>query len=237
LYKVEEDVDISCYRRGEGMIIIKKILKKLFKKKLFPDLTGDRELEWSFVAARIGKYVERNSKVLDFGCGSGFLSFVATSIGANTLAIDLMPTRFNVDIANLNFQKIDLLGLENYDRYFDLIINCSTVEHVGLSGRYNSQDMQDGDLRAMAKLSQLLKPNGHMLLTIPVGQDDVKMPLHRIYGPKRLPKLLGGFLVVEGSYWKKNQRNIWFACGKEEAMKEKGSDYYYAIGCMDLKIS
>jgi hypothetical protein len=33
-------------------------------------------------------------------------------------------------------------------RWFDTVINCSTVEHVGLPGRYGGPSIPDGDLEA-----------------------------------------------------------------------------------------
>src|SRR5664280_2996111 len=43
------------------------------------DLTGDRDIEWSYVAARIGRFAGPGKSVLDFGAGSGVLSLAAGS--------------------------------------------------------------------------------------------------------------------------------------------------------------
>jgi len=53
----------------------------------------------------------------------------------------------------------------------------------------------DGDLDAMGILRELLAPGGRMILTIPVGRDQICGPYHRIYGEDRLPRLLDGFGV------------------------------------------
>jgi SAM-dependent methyltransferase len=202
-----------------------------------PNLLGDRDLEWTYVAARIGRHAGSDSQVLDFGCGIGVLSLAAASLGASVLAIDLMPQQFETGYPNIEFRQADVATLDAKHEQFDLIINCSTIEHVGLSGRYNSIEAPDGDLEAMAKMRNLLKQSGTLLLTLPIGNDDVIKPLHRVYGQERLPRLLEGYRALESSYWRKDQRNVWLLCSREQAMAEIGSDHYYALGAMVLQLA
>jgi SAM-dependent methyltransferase len=200
-----------------------------------PDLTGDRDLEWSFAASRIERYAGKSSSVLDFGCGEGLLSLTAAGVGARVLAIDLLPRRFPVACPNIEFRRMDVMDLDERDERFDLVLNCSTIEHVGLAGRYDvRKDDPDGDLAAMEKLRRLLERDGRMLLTLPVGQDAVVRRLHRIYGAERLPKVLRGYDVEEAVFFRKTAGNVWTACSREEAMGEPGGERYYALGLMVL---
>lgn len=196
------------------------------------DLTGDRALEWGYIQERLGRYVNKDSHVLDFGCGTGEMSIVAASLGAHVLAIDLMPQQFVIPCSNIEFRQVDVMTL---DGKFDLIINCSTIEHVGLGGRYGSAESPGGDFDAMQKLRQLLKPDGKMLLTLPVGRDAVIQPLHRIYGMLGLFALLDGYRVMESSYYRKGDDNLWVSCSYGDAMTEKGGEHYYALGMMVLQ--
>ncbi len=199
------------------------------------DLAGDRELEWTYVSARIGKYADATSRVLDLGCGDGHLAFVAGSLGARVLAVDLGEPSFPVVYPTVEFRKADVMSLPEEGRGFDLVICCSTIEHVGLAGRYGvTVEDPDGDLRAMGKIRRMLAPGGHVLLTIPVGQDAAIRPLHRIYGPARLPRLLEGFHVVEALYFIKDGGNRWVPCTETAAMAEAGGARYYALGLMVL---
>jgi SAM-dependent methyltransferase len=198
------------------------------------DLTGDRDFEWSYLSGRIGRYVAPGSTVLDFGCGSGFLSLAAASVGARVVAIDLEPQRFGTAYPGIEFRQVDLVELPAGETY-DVIINCSTIEHVGLPGRYGAPDNPDGDMLAMQRLRQLLRPNGHMLMTVPVGRDAVYAPLHRVYGRYRLPTLLEGYVVVEEVCVRKQRENQWELCSMETAMEELGGATYYAIGAMVLE--
>ncbi len=200
-----------------------------------PDLSGDRDLEWGFVAARLGRYVSNDTRVLDFGCGNGVLATAAAGLGARVLAIDLMPRRMLSLNPRIEFRRVDLLALDD-ETVFDLVVNCSTIEHVGLGGRYNTTGMTDGDLEAMVKLRRMLRPDGYMLLTLPVGRDAVVHPMHRIYGEERLPRLLCGYDVVESNFWRKDARNVWLPCSRDEAVIEKGNERYYALGAMVLRV-
>jgi hypothetical protein len=143
----------------------------------------------------------------------------------------------------LHFVQGDILKLPLPKEHFDLVINCSTVEHVGLVGRYDiTESCSDGDLEAMARLRELMKASSIMLLTIPVGQDAVFAPLCRVYGEKRLPSLLDGYIVEKEVFWVKDQKNHWALCDKETALTFKASasswdplQNVYALGCFVLR--
>ena len=199
------------------------------------DLTGDRDIEWSFVAACAGRYAGPGTRVLDFGAGSGSLSYAAASTGASVLAIDLMPRKFPLSYPSIEFRQVNLFDLGEETDMFDLIMNCSTIEHVGLEGRYGSPDQPDGDLTAMRKLATMLKPGGHMALVLPVGVDAVFAPYHRVYGEERLPRLLEGYRVIEERYMRKDVRNTYFECSRDEALRDEASPRYYALGLLVLQ--
>lgn len=79
---------------------------------------------------------------------------------------------------------------------FDAAIAVSTFEHDGL-GRYGDALLPDGDLRAMDKLRCLVKPGGLLYVAVPIARDKLVWNMHRIYGPRRLEKLLGGYRLVD----------------------------------------
>ena len=144
----------------------------------------------------------------------------------------------------MKFQQGDILKLDLRMQSYDLILCCSTVEHVGLVGRYGTtQSSTDGDLEAMKKLRQLLKPSkGKLLLTVPVGKDAVFSPLTRVYGEVRLPKLLEGFEVQKEEYWTKDAHNKWIQTDRSTALRFDASaaswdamKNRYALGCFVLR--
>lgn len=204
------------------------------------DLSGDRDIEWSYVASRLPSGPGR---VLDFGCGNGNLSIHAIQKGHSVLAIDLQPGNPSWSHPRLELVCGDLLHLELPEGHFDYIMNCSTVEHVGLTGRYGvAAEETDGDLAAMNKMRKLLKPSGKMLMTIPCGQDAAIAPWHRVYGPQRLPKLLRLFSVEEQTFWVKRPDNRWYPASVEDALSYAPTSHptiatncSYALGCFTLR--
>jgi SAM-dependent methyltransferase len=206
------------------------------------NLLGDRDIEWAWIASQMPS---GPGEALDFGSGGSNLGLIAVQRGFNVIAVDLQPVHWYYVHPALRFIQCDILKLPLPEEHFDLIINCSTVEHVGLAGRYGvTENRPDGDLEAMARLKKLMKSDGIMLLTIPVGCDAVFPPLTRIYGKKRLPLLLEGFIVEKEIFWIKDDKNRWKLTDKETATHFKASagsqnpfQNIYALGCFVLKKS
>jgi len=205
-----------------------------------PNLEGDRDIEWSWVSAQMPLGPGR---AFDFGTGESNLAFQAALRGFEVTSIDLGPAARFYSHPSIQYLQADLLTMGLPTGAFDLVINCSTVEHVGLSGRYGVTDPRpDGDLEAMKILRQTMKAGGVMLLTIPVGLDQVFAPLCRVYGKRRLPLLLAGFTIRKEEYWWKMNSNSWTHCSRAEALQFQASagswDYLqniYALGCFVLQ--
>ncbi len=179
-----------------------------------PNLWGDRDIEHSWVAAYVP---DGPGEGLDFGSGDSHLSLVAARRGFRMLASDLNPVQWSFQHPSVRFVQADALALPLPPQSFDLILNCSTIEHLGL-GRYGDRVDPDADLKGMSRLHDLLKPTGIMLLTTPVGIDTVYSPLHRIYGHARLPRLLGHFSVTRNKYCAKKSDNVWSLVDENTAL-------------------
>lgn len=207
-----------------------------------PNLIGDRFVENSWIASQMPC---APGEALDFGSGDNYLSLMAAQKGFNVTSVDLEGSWWPFIHPNIQLILGDVLKIPLNKEYFDLIINCSAIEHVGLVGRYGVvENKPDGDLEVMAHLRQLLRPSGVMLLTLPVGQDAVQMPVHRIYGVQRLPLLLKDFEIEKQAFWIKNEQNQWIPIEKDVALNFKalgnsfdGLQNIYALGCFVLRRS
>jgi len=192
-------------------------------------LKGDRETEYDFVRRHLPT---GEGSVFDLGPGpgAGTVQF-AIERGYTVVAIDLEPVDYRHP--SFTFHQADFLET-NIEGLFDWVLNISTVEHFGLVGRYGVQiDDPDADLRAMTKLQSLLKPDGRMILTIPVGQDRVIEPWHRVYGVTRLPGLLAGYRVLEQMFWAKTDETDNYHPVAESialATIPTVNPHYYALG-------
>jgi hypothetical protein len=193
-------------------------------------LQGDRWVEWSFCFARM---TNGPGTTLDFGTDIGFLAIAAAQRGHDVVAFDRLASTLDYVHPRVRHVQGDVLTHDFGDQRFDQILNCSSVEHVGLGGRYGSSDAPDGDLQAMATMRGLLSPGGRMLLTIPVGRDMVCAPQHRIYGEDRLRRLIDGFAVDEQQFWLKTDES-WRQCDRDQALATEGSTSFYSLGLFVL---
>jgi hypothetical protein len=194
-------------------------------------LEGDRELEWTFCQARLA---DGPGTTLDFGSDTGLLSVAAAQRGHDVLAFDRLDVPYRVKHPRVTKMVADILDRPLGDRMFDQMVNCSSVEHVGLAGRYGSFDARDGDIEAMAVLAEHLKPGGRHILTIPVGRDLICAPQHRIYGEERLPRLLAPYTIAEEQYWHRT-RDGWVQTDRATALAVEGSAAFYALGLFVLE--
>jgi SAM-dependent methyltransferase len=203
------------------------------------NLSGDRDVEWTFIGSRLPS---GPGEALDFGCASGYLSLLAARKGFRVTAVDLLDQSFSWLEPNVRFLRGDVMQIGLPRNHFDLIINCSSVEHVGLPGRYDiSQGDADGDLQVMRRFLELLKPNGTLLATVPCGRDVVAASWHRVYGVERLPRLMQGYTIAKQEFWIKDNQNLWVKTNRQAALDFVPTVHptsphlcTYALGCFVL---
>jgi Caenorhabditis protein of unknown function, DUF268 len=212
--------------------LLVSVYKKL-KEPPVPNLKSDRDIEHSWIAANMP---EGPGLALDFGCDLFSLGLLAARKGFNVTAIDLEPVVWYYEHTSLRFLQGDILKLTLPSDHFDLIINCSSIEHVGLAGRYGvTESRPDGDIEAMVILKNLVKPGKIMLLTIPVGRDRLFKPLHRVYGQDRLPKLLKGWEIQKNEFWIKDALNRWIFVEESAALNIEPVKHCYGLGLFVLR--
>jgi Caenorhabditis protein of unknown function, DUF268 len=88
------------------------------------------------------------------------------------LVTDRTPIDLPFEHPEFKFVQGDALALNIPNDSLDLIINCSTIEHLGL-GRYGDHADPNADLSGMRQLQSWLSPAEVVLLTVPVGEDRV----------------------------------------------------------------
>jgi SAM-dependent methyltransferase len=221
--------DRTSYALAVGADLALRASQRVAATDAAPGLEGDRWVEWSFCMARLA---DGPGLTLDFGADIGFLSLAAAQRGHEVVALDREPSALQYEHPRVKHVRADILDWQP-EAPFDQIVNCSSVEHVGLAGRYGSSDAPDGDLHAMQRMAVMLAPGGHMILTIPVGRDVICAPQHRIYGEQRLPRLLGDLRTVEEQYWHKSGA-LWRQTDRATALGTHGSRSFYSLGLFVL---
>lgn len=135
---------------------------------------------------RFSKYISAQDMVLDFGCGGGWL-----------LAEADCAVRVGVEVNQSAHATCEANGVKVYEeissveeKNFDVIISCHCLEHVPYP------------IEALSSLSQLLKPEGKLVLIVPIDDWRAQKRFIRNDVDRHLytwtPRLLGNALVDAG---------------------------------------
>lgn len=196
------------------------------------DLKGEKALDWGWVCVNLPKSAERG---MDIGCGESPIvpAMLALSY-KEVVAIDL---EFPLDrqLQGPRFVQGDFNQL-SFPPNFDVVVACSAVEHIGLSGRYGSDEDVDGDLKATRKIRTLLSKDGLLVLTVPAGHDAVYKPWHRVYGTNRINRLIEGFHIVRSQGYVKEPWGPWRKTTLDKALEFPAISARYALAQMVLKV-
>jgi SAM-dependent methyltransferase len=121
-------------------------------------LPSERIVEYSFIISRLAKAPK--GKVLDVGCVAriNIVPATLTLLGHEVWGVDLRDFKFKWP--DFHFHKEDITGGTSFsDGFFNYVIAVSTLEHLGLGGRYGiSKDDPKADGRAIREIKRILKP-------------------------------------------------------------------------------
>lgn len=177
---------------GLGVILFRASMLRSKFAAYLSRVTPERLIENEFVLENLDPKYRR---VLDVGTCDSSLSYELIRRGFEVRGIDLNPC---IHPKAMIFEQGDIRKTNFPDYFFDYVIAVSTIEHVGLSGRYGViEEDPSGDNRAIEEMTRILKPNGRLIITMPFGVPRVVRPYHRIYGPDELRKLIGSRLRIE----------------------------------------
>ena len=199
-----------------GIKVFSKVFPEYFAKE--PLAPSDRYLEYPFVIRNLPK---PPAKLLDVGSSGSYFVLLLSSLGYDTCGFDVRvyPILNKVKFENFSFVQGDIRKTAFPDAYFDIITAVSTIEHIGLSGRYGMNEEIDGDKKALQEMKRILKLGGVIILTVPFGKAKVFRPFHRIYGSAQIRELVNSFKIEEEEYYLQDKDNNWSKCSKEEAEK------------------
>jgi len=146
--------------------------RRLWSQPGLDDLepSSDERERWEAIRALLEKVpptdgtLSSSPRILDLGCGRGWLTFKLSALGEVT-GID--PLDASVEKARqlcprLRFRRAtadDLLG-EGWGERFDLVVSSEVIEHVPDAAKP----------RFLSAAYGLLRPGGHLVLTTPRGE-------------------------------------------------------------------
>jgi len=132
-----------------------------------PPGTDERVVEIPWVLSRL----RRSGRVLEIGYAYAEPAYLAGLLraGVELVGADL-ATR---DVEGMEAVEADVRDLPFSDGSFDQALLVSTLEHVGADNTvYGLEAESDGDsrLRALRELRRVLRRNGSLLVTVPLGE-------------------------------------------------------------------
>jgi len=204
------------------------------RKQVRQPRVGEREIEYPWVYKRVSDL--RDCRVLDVGAKRG-LPITDLLLDQNTVyTIDSsLPESFSR--GRLTAVKGDIRQTSFDDGFFDAVVAVSTLEHVGVAGRYDVDAAdEEGDSHAMREIDRILRPGGRALLTLPYGVGR-SLPLNRLYGPEQVRKLISGFQLIESEYFRYAARySLWLSVPEETARaNDWDAEPWYALACLHLR--
>jgi SAM-dependent methyltransferase len=214
--------------------IVSRVFPQLSSRieTLSPQEIPDRMVEYPFVLRELNL---ENGRVLDVGSTSPYniIPLVLADQGLEVWGIDVRE--FKISHPNFKFIKGDIRETDFPDSYFDQIIAISTIEHIGLRGRYSSTMDLNGDRKAILEMMRILKRGGNILITVPFGRAKIVATSHRIYDGTRLRKLFDGLKIVKAEFYVKNESGYWLLCEESKAeFTDASLTKEYAVACLNL---
>ena len=143
-----------------------------------------------FLHEAVRDYPIEGKEVLNTGATTPWYESFCLHYGAKPVTVDYN----SIVSGSAEVETIPMSDLEG--RTFDCAFSLSSLEHDGLGG-YGDPIDPDGDLKAMRRLRQSIKPGGLVYFNVPVGPDRVIFNALRVYGKIRLPMLLEGWQVLK----------------------------------------
>lgn len=129
--------------------------------------------------AKANKHVDVGSRI------DGFVAHVASFRELEVLDVRTVAAK----IPGVTFRKIDLMSseaiasLSGKSGYCDSLSCLHVLEHFGL-GRYGDPIRPDGWRYGIRHLASLLRPQGTLYLSIPVGKERVEFNAMRVFDPE-----------------------------------------------------
>ena len=192
--------------------------KDYYQKKL-SEKDVEREQRYAkILLRRLGS----KAKVIDAGCGIGFLTKEMKKAGLSVTAVDLFPdmikeARGYLGKSKINLIKADMIKLPAEKNSFDGVVAMSVIEHF---------PVPEIRLDLLPEFKRVLKPKGYLFVHVPVRTiGSVLVRFFRKYIYHDLPKwAIDDDGDVTHKIWMTSKEYIKFMV--EEGFRLEGIDYY-----------
>lgn len=213
-YKLFPNIFGIGYERYKVNLIQKKIKNKKINPITYLD---ERIIEIPWIIHKLSKL---KGKLLDAGSTLNHEYLLKKLVRKFKIYIlTLFPEKNYFNNLNINYIYEDLSSMGFKKNYFDVITCISTLEHVGFDNSlYKSKNSNNVDkkinnkhIKVFRNLVDVLKPNGHLLITLPFGkrgyynnlQQFDKKTLNNMFKVVKLKKINIEYFRFKDNKWKK----------------------------------
>lgn len=140
----------------------------------------------------VARRIHQNNPNVHVDVGSRIDGFVAHVASFRPIdVIDIRP--LSNDIPNVRFMQADMMLPINDDLvdYCDSLSCLHVIEHFGL-GRYGDTINYDGYLLGIENLHRMLKKDGKLYFSVPIGPQRIEFDAHRVFSISYLLELFDG---------------------------------------------
>lgn len=194
----------------------------------------ERTIEYSFVVGKLASLPA--GKVLDVGCTArlNYLPAALASLGWEVWGIDRREFKFRHP--NFHFVSGDIRNMDFPDNFFSAAYAVSTLEHIGLSGRYGvTKEDLEGDAKAVKEIARILSPDGVLLCTVPYGAvAKIIKPLQRVYDQPSLERVFGNWTKKDEVYYHQDSDGYWVSLPPEGAAKTNNATGRSVLALLEL---
>ena len=169
----------------------------------YKDNAGNIDSHYFFQDIYVANLVYKSGikHICDIGSRiDGYISHLL-SMGIGVTMIDIRPLKYKID--GLDFIQGNATELENIEDNSIQYLSClHALEHFGL-GRYGDPVDVNGWKKALNQYIRVLKPNGYLYLSVPVGNvERVEFNAHRIFAPQTIVDCASdGLRIMEFTYF------------------------------------
>ena len=145
----------------------------------------------------VARRIYQNNPLMHVDVGSRVDGFVAHVASFRKIQIiDIRP--FSKAIPNIEFMQANLMLSipDGFSNYCDSLSCLHALEHFGL-GRYGDPIDYDGYIRGLNNLHRILKKNGKLYLSVPIGPQRIEFNAHRIFSVNYLLEQFRGIYQID----------------------------------------